>query len=155
MGPVRVGNGADNQVQTTLWLSILGSTQSFFDTRLKRRAIPTFRPARALGAKRSSVSPLPDSGIWSFARGRRCTRFRHHVLAAADRLAKIAQALKLTECALLARGSRPHARGDLRACLQRQAAELCAPSAQEVDASLLVIHALSFLLRATHALSAP
>ncbi|BBK32290.1 GH15 family glucan-1,4-alpha-glucosidase [Stella humosa] len=96
MGPVRVGNLAQVQVQNDSYGSIiLAAAQMFFDLRLPHVGdIELFRRLERLGRKAAAVAFEPDAGLWEF-RGR--LRVHTHSTAmcwaACDRLAKIAQVL--------------------------------------------------------------
>lgn len=104
MGPVRVGNQAQEHFQHDVYGNIvLGAAQSFHDHRLFRRAGRTeFAHLEAVGEQAWRVHDQPDAGMWELR-----TRARIHTSsalmgwAACDRLAKIARVLALPERAQL------------------------------------------------------
>ncbi len=100
MGPVRVGNQAQLQVQHDSYGSIiLAAAQMFFDRRLPKRGdLNLFRRLERAGVKAVEVAFRQDAGIWEF-RGRRAVHTHSAALcwAACDRLAKIAVRLEEDE----------------------------------------------------------
>ncbi|WP_237478641.1 glycoside hydrolase family 15 protein [Lichenibacterium dinghuense] len=100
MGPVRVGNKAEEQVQNDVYGStILAATQMFFDERLSRpgdRGL--FERLESLGRVAARVAFTPDASLWEF-RGR--TEVHTYTAAmcwaACDRLEAIADRLGLRE----------------------------------------------------------
>ncbi len=150
MGPVRVGNQADIQIQNDVYGAlILASTHSFFDSRLKRPSDPEFfNELEPLGREAIKRFTEPDAGIWEFR-----TRTAIHTFsalmcwAAADRLAKIAHALHLPERALdwRSEADRMHAEICKRAYNVKLQSFVSTFEGADVDASLLLIHALGFL----------
>jgi GH15 family glucan-1,4-alpha-glucosidase len=100
MGPVRVGNQAQEHFQHDVYGNIvLGAAQAFHDQRLLARAgVAEFPHLEAVGEQAVRVYGTPDAGMWELR-----TRARVHTSsalmswAACDRLAKIAHALKLPE----------------------------------------------------------
>lgn len=100
MGPVRVGNQAQEQVQHDSYGSIvLATAQMFFDRRLPVRGdARLFVQLERLGEKARGYAFAPDAGLWEF-RGRSQVHTHSSALcwAACDRLAKIAAALGLDE----------------------------------------------------------
>jgi len=100
MGPVRVGNAAFAQLQHDVYgAAILAVTQCFFDERLVRRGTEElFATLESLGEQAVAVFGREDAGIWEF-RGRSAVHTFSAAVswAAADRLARIATRLKLTE----------------------------------------------------------
>jgi len=107
MGPVRVGNLAQEQVQNDPYGSIiLAAAQMFFDRRLPVRGdLDLFARLERLGLKAAAVAFRPDAGIWEF-RGRKAVHTHSATLcwAACDRLAKIATSLDQPERARCWRG---------------------------------------------------
>lgn len=103
MGPVRVGNDAYRQIQNDVYgASVLASTQSFFDRRLRKRGgIDEFRRLEPLGEIAALKFDQPDAGPWEY-RGRSEPHTYSSLMcwAACDRLAKIAQHLGLLDRAL-------------------------------------------------------
>lgn len=100
MGPVRVGNQAQEHFQHDVYGNIvLGAAQAFHDHRLFRRATRAeFHHLEAVGEQAFRVYDQPDAGMWELR-----TRARIHTSsalmswAACDRLAKVAAALGLPE----------------------------------------------------------
>ena len=100
MGPVRVGNQAQEHFQHDVYGNIvLGAAQAFHDQRLFRRAgAAEFKHLEAVGEQAFRVYDQPDAGMWELR-----TRARVHTSsalmswAACDRLSKVAAALKLPE----------------------------------------------------------
>ena len=100
MGPVRVGNQAQEHFQHDVYGNIiLGAAQSFHDHRLFRRAgRAEFLHLEAVGEQAFRVYDQPDAGMWELR-----TRARVHTSsaimswAACDRLAKVASTLGLPE----------------------------------------------------------
>jgi GH15 family glucan-1,4-alpha-glucosidase len=100
MGPVRVGNQAQEHFQHDVYGNILlGAAQAFHDHRLLKRAgRAEFAHMEAVGEQAFRIYDTPDAGMWELR-----TRARVHTSsalmswAACDRLAKIASALGLPE----------------------------------------------------------
>ncbi|HVZ42662.1 MAG TPA: glycoside hydrolase family 15 protein [Ramlibacter sp.] len=100
MGPVRVGNQAQEHFQHDVYGNIvLGAGQAFHDHRLFRRATRAeFSHLEAMGEQAFRVYDQPDAGMWELR-----TRARIHTSsalmswAACDRLAKVAATLGLPE----------------------------------------------------------
>jgi len=100
MGPVRVGNLAERQVQNDTYGSvILAAAQMFFDRRLPRmgdRAM--FARLEELGQQAAVLAFEPDASLWEFRGRTRVHTFSSAMCwAACDRLAKIAGILGLSE----------------------------------------------------------
>ena len=100
MGPVRRGNLAWVQKQHDVYGSVvLASTQLFFDRRLVDPGdADTFRRLEALGERAHALHAVPDAGLWEF-RGRAEVHTYTAAMcwAACDRLARIAEQLRLPE----------------------------------------------------------
>lgn len=100
MGPVRVGNQAQEHFQYDVYGNIvLGAGQAFHDHRLFRRATRAeFAHLEAVGEQAFRVYNQPDAGMWELR-----TRARVHTSsalmcwAACDRLAKVAATLGMPE----------------------------------------------------------
>lgn len=100
MGPVRVGNQAQEHFQHDVYGNIiLAAAQAFHDHRLLRRAgRAEFMHLEAVGEQAWKVYDTPDAGMWELR-----TRARVHTSSAlmswvaCDRLAKAAAALGLPE----------------------------------------------------------
>jgi GH15 family glucan-1,4-alpha-glucosidase len=98
MGPVRVGNQAQEHFQHDVYGNIvLAAAQAFHDKRLLHPAgLPEFERLEAVGAQAVRIFDQPDAGMWELR-----TRARVHTSsalmcwAACDRLAKIAHTLEL------------------------------------------------------------
>jgi GH15 family glucan-1,4-alpha-glucosidase len=98
MGPVRVGNQAEQQVQHDVYGAvILAASQLFFDQRLARPGTrELFHQLEGLGRRAAALFEAPDAGPWEF-RG----TLRAHTFSAAmswagcDRLSRIATRLDL------------------------------------------------------------
>ncbi len=100
MGPVRRGNLAWIQKQHDVYGSVvLATTQLFFDQRLKDTGdAHTFARLEPLGERAYALHNVPDAGLWEF-RGRTAVHTYTAAMcwAACDRLAKIAERLRLDE----------------------------------------------------------
>ncbi|RYF40805.1 MAG: glycoside hydrolase family 15 protein, partial [Comamonadaceae bacterium] len=100
MGPVRVGNQAQEHFQHDVYGNIiLGAAQAFHDHRLFSRAGQAeFQYFEAVGEQAFRVYDQPDAGMWELR-----TRARIHTSsalmswAACDRLAKVASTLQMPE----------------------------------------------------------
>src|SRR5439155_2460961 len=150
MGPVRIGNLAQQQIQNDSYGSvILAAAQMFFDRRLPRQGdLDLYMRLEKLGNKAVEKAFQPDSGIWEF-RGRRDVH-THSVAqcwAACDRLSKIAGALGQKE-----RVSHWHEQAEaIRHRLLKEAwnAELgtfvSVLGGKDVDASLLLLQELGLV----------
>ncbi|MBA4266510.1 MAG: glucoamylase, partial [Comamonadaceae bacterium] len=98
MGPVRVGNQAQEHFQHDVYGNIvLAAAQAFHDKRLLHPAgLAEFERLEAVGAQAVKIFDKPDAGMWELR-----TRARVHTSsalmcwAACDRLAKIAHTLEL------------------------------------------------------------
>ncbi|WP_066268880.1 glycoside hydrolase family 15 protein [Hydrogenophaga palleronii] len=98
MGPVRVGNQAQEHFQHDVYGNIvLAAAQAFHDKRLLRQAgLAEFEKLEAVGERAMLIHDQPDAGMWELR-----TRARVHTSsvlmcwAACDRLAKIARTLEL------------------------------------------------------------
>jgi GH15 family glucan-1,4-alpha-glucosidase len=100
MGPVRVGNQAQEHFQHDVYGNIiLAAAQAFHDHRLFRRAgRAEFVHLEAVGEQAFRIYDTPDAGMWELR-----TRARIHTSSAlmswvaCDRLAKVARSLGLPE----------------------------------------------------------
>jgi GH15 family glucan-1,4-alpha-glucosidase len=144
MGPVRVGNLAQQQVQHDSYGSVvLATTQMFFDRRLPIRGdAELFARLERLGDKAREKAFLPDAGIWEY-RGRKLIHTHTATLcwAACDRLSKIAEALNNTERAKYWRGEADRIRRIIleKAWNDEVGAFVNAFGERDVDASLLLL----------------
>lgn len=96
MGPVRVGNQAQEHFQHDVYGSIvLGAAQGFLDHRLFRRGdLADFAALELMGEQAWRVHDQPDAGIWELrSRARVHTSSTLMCWAACDRLARIATVL--------------------------------------------------------------
>lgn len=144
MGPVRVGNQAQEHFQHDVYGNIvLGAAQAFHDHRLlSRGGVAEFPYLEAIGEQAVRVYGTPDAGMWELR-----TRARVHTSsalmswAACDRLAKIARALGLPERAAYWHGHSSRMREEILAkswCEERKAfAESF--GGHELDASILLM----------------
>jgi GH15 family glucan-1,4-alpha-glucosidase len=150
MGPVRIGNLADRQVQNDSYGNVvLAATQMFFDRRLPVRGdLGLFRRLEALGEHAAAYAFEPDAGLWEF-RGRRRVHTHSAMMcwAACDRLAKIATVLGIED---RQRYWREHA----TRIRTRLLAEAWNPTrgtfveslgGSDLDASLLLMHEVGFV----------
>jgi len=100
MGPVRVGNQAQEHFQHDVYGNIvLGAAQAFHDQRLLHRpGQAEFNRLEKVGELAVRCFGQPDAGMWELrSRARVHTSSALMCWAACDRLAKIAQVLGLTE----------------------------------------------------------
>ena len=149
-GPVRVGNEAYTQVQNDGYGSvILAVTQCFFDERLPSLGGEgLFRRLELLGEQALHRWDQPDAGIWEF-RTRNGVHTHSSLMcwAAADRLAKIAFKLGLTERSVY---WREHANTMREGILERawnvERGHFTATfGGDDIDASLLLIPEIGLL----------
>jgi GH15 family glucan-1,4-alpha-glucosidase len=100
MGPVRIGNAAEDQAQHDIYGSvILAASQMFFDRRLPRMGDGAlFERLEKLGDWAASLALEPDASLWEF-RGKSAVHTYSAAMcwAACDRLADIARALGRTD----------------------------------------------------------
>ena len=107
MGPVRVGNQAQEHFQHDVYGNIvLGAAQAFLDHRLFRRGdMADFSALEVMGEQAWRLHDQPDAGIWELR-----TRARVHTSstlmcwAACDRLGRIAQVMGAADRATLWKG---------------------------------------------------
>jgi len=150
MGPVRVGNQAQEHFQHDVYGSIvLGASQAFHDHRLFRRADASdFERLEAVGERAFALHDQPDAGMWELR-----TRARVHTSsslmcwAACDRLAKIADALALpVRQALWAQRAETIRRTLLaRTWNERRQAFVESFGGRDLDASVLLMAEVGFL----------
>jgi len=150
MGPVRVGNLAEQQVQNDAYGSIiLAAAQMFFDRRLPNPGdTALFQRLERLG-ERAALSALePDAGPWEY-RGRREIHTFSSVMCwvACDRLAKIADALGIADRTSYWR----RMANDLRTTILERAFDKAQNSfvstldGNAIDASLLLLQEIGFV----------
>jgi len=144
MGPVRVGNQAQEHFQHDVYGNIvLGAAQAFQDQRLLRRAgRAEFAHLEAVGERAVRVYGTPDAGMWELR-----TRARVHTSsalmswAACDRLGKIAKRLALPERAAYWHGHAERMREEILAKSWSEERQAFAESfgGNELDASILLM----------------
>jgi GH15 family glucan-1,4-alpha-glucosidase len=150
MGPVRVGNLAEEQVQNDAYGSvILAAAQMFFDRRLPRPGdAALFHRLETLGDRAALLAFEPDAGPWEF-RGRREVHTFSAVMcwAACDRLAKIARALDLADRAADWRQIADGLRATIleRAWNTNQNSFVATLGGNDIDASLLLMQEIGFV----------
>ncbi len=150
MGPVRIGNLAQQQIQHDSYGSvILAAAQMFFDRRLPKQGdLDLFMRLEKLGAKAVEKAFAPDAGIWEFR-----TRLEVHThsvalcWAACDRLSKIAQVLSQKERAQYWHGEAEAIRARLlkEAWDEETKSFVSVPGGKDVDASLLLLQELGLV----------
>ena len=150
MGPVRIGNLAQRQVQNDSYGSvILAAAQMFFDRRLPKQGdLDLFMRLEKLGTKAFEKAFMADAGIWEFR-----TRLAVHTHSAAlcwagcDRLSKIALALGQNERAQHWSGAAAAIRNRLlkEAWDEESNSFVAVPGGKEVDASLLLLQELGLV----------
>jgi len=144
MGPVRVGNQAQEHFQHDVYGNIvLGAAQAFHDHRLLRRAGQAeFPHLEAVGEQAIRVYGTPDAGMWELR-----TRARVHTSsalmswAACDRLAKIARAIGRADRAAYWHGHAARMREEILAKSWSEERQAFAESfgGHELDASILLM----------------
>ncbi|MEO6626374.1 MAG: glycoside hydrolase family 15 protein, partial [Burkholderiaceae bacterium] len=152
MGPVRVGNQAQEHFQHDVYGSIvLGAAQAFHDHRLFRRGdAADFSALEVMGEQAWALHDKPDAGIWELR-----TRVRVHTSsalmcwAACDRLARIAAVLGLQQRANLwkERATVIHAAITSRAWNEERQAFAESLGGRDLDASVLLMGEVGFLPR--------
>jgi len=152
MGPVRVGNQAQEHFQHDVYGSVvLGAAQAFHDHRLFRRGdAADFQALEVMGEQAWALHDQPDAGIWELR-----TRARVHTSsalmcwAACDRLARIAVVLRLPERAALwqQRAAVIHAAITTRAWNTDRQAFVESLGGRDLDASVLLMAEVGFLPR--------
>jgi GH15 family glucan-1,4-alpha-glucosidase len=150
MGPVRVGNEAESQIQNDSYGSvILAAAQMFYDRRLPRSGDRhLFERLEALGDWAVKLAFAPDAGLWEY-RGKPAIHTHSSVMcwAACDRLGKMANVLGLPD-----RERHWHAHAD--AIKERILASawnagldsfVASFGGDDIDASLLLLAEVGFL----------
>ncbi len=150
MGPVRVGNQAFEQVQHDVYGSaILAVTHIFFDRRLLRCGdVALFQRLESLGETARQVYDQPDAGLWELRGSSRIHTFSSVMCwAACDRLALIAQQLKLNDRAMYWRHHADQIYTVIysRAWNERKQSFVASFDGEAMDASLLLLHDIGFL----------
>ncbi|MGH7652083.1 MAG: glycoside hydrolase family 15 protein [Gemmatimonadaceae bacterium] len=150
MGPVRIGNQAQRQVQHDVYGSaILAAPHVFFDRRLVRREDETLFPRlEALGEQAAKLFDKPDAGIWELRGKLRVHTFSSVMCwAGCDRLARIAQHLGLADRAKYwrAHADRMHAVISKRSWNEKLRSFVGTMDGDTLDASLLRLQEVGFL----------
>ncbi len=150
MGPVRVGNQAQRQIQHDVYGSaILAAPHVFFDRRLVRRGDETLFPRlEALGEHAAKLFDQPDAGIWELRGKLRIHTFSSVMCwAGCDRLARIAQHLGLADRASYwrAHADRMHAVISKRSWNEKLRSFVGTMDGDTLDASLLRLQEVGFL----------
>ncbi len=150
MGPVRVGNLAQQHIQHDVYGGIvLGASQAFHDHRLMRRAdVTDFEALEVMGEQAWRLHDQPDAGIWELR-----TRARVHTSstlmcwAACERLGRIAHVLLLPVRAALWRQRAATIRQTLlqRAWNDERQAFVESLDGRDLDASVLLMAEVGFL----------
>ena len=150
MGPVRKGNQAYEHTQHDVYGSvILAATQSFFDERLTRPGdLRLFQRLEEVGYRALEVFDKPDAGLWELR-----TKARVHTYssvmcwAGADRLARIAAHLGMTERAIFWRERAGAMRTHILAEAYDEKRNTLVESfgGKEIDGSLLLLYELRFI----------
>jgi GH15 family glucan-1,4-alpha-glucosidase len=150
MGPVRIGNGAYDQIQNDGYGSvILAVAQSFFDERLARRGDEAlFIKLERLGEEAASRWDKPDAGLWEFrTRAEVHTQSAVMCWAACDRLARIAHRLGLDDRAQIwgERASLIHQSILREAWSETRNSFVASFGGEDLDGSLLLLAELGFV----------
>lgn len=150
MGPVRIGNQAQEHFQHDVYGSVvLGAAQAFHDHRLFRRGDANdFAALEYMGEQAWRLHDQPDAGIWELR-----TRARIHTSsalmcwAACDRLAHVANSLALIERSRCwrERAQTIHAKIIERAWNERRQAFVESFDGTDLDASVLLMGEVGFL----------
>jgi GH15 family glucan-1,4-alpha-glucosidase len=150
MGPVRVGNQAQEHFQHDVYGSVvLGAAQAFHDHRLLVRGDSAdFGALEMMGEQAWRLYDQPDAGIWELR-----TRARVHTSsalmcwAACDRLARIAVVLGLAERASLWRQRAQNIHGHIlrHAWNDERQAFVESLGGRDLDASVLLMAEVGFL----------
>jgi GH15 family glucan-1,4-alpha-glucosidase len=150
LGPVRVGNAAYAQKQYDVYGSIiLAATHSFFDQRLSRSGLDSlFASLERLGEIAARMYDKPDAGLWEL-RSRSAIHTFSSIMcwAACDRLAKISVPMNRPERSAYWQNLalRIHAVILERAWNPSLNSFVASFEGHDLDASLLLMHALDFL----------
>lgn len=150
MGPVRVGNQAYQQVQHDVYGDvILAAIQYFFDSRVAQPGtVENFERLEILGERAAQLYDEPDAGIWEYRERKRVHTFSSVMCwAACDRLAKIAEKLKLSSRAKYWRDTADTLHADIcrKAWDDEKQAFTESFGRPELDASMLLLNHLGFL----------
>ncbi len=150
MGPVRIGNAAEHQVQNDVYGSVvLAATQMFFDRRLPRMGDQAlFTRLEQLGELASKVALEPDASLWEF-RGRAAVHTYSAAMcwAACHRLCEVAIELGLHERAAYWRRHSERIRAAIleNAWCPVRRSFVDQFGGRHVDASLLLLQEIGFI----------
>jgi GH15 family glucan-1,4-alpha-glucosidase len=150
MGPVRIGNLAERQVQHDSYGGIiLASAQMFFDQRLPQLGdTALFARLERIGARAVATAFTPDAGLWEF-RTRQSVHTHSAAMcwAACDRLAKIATTLDLPEHKAKWRGEAAQLRGKiLERCWNPSLNSFVSTAdGSDIDASVLLLQEIGLV----------
>jgi GH15 family glucan-1,4-alpha-glucosidase len=150
MGPVRVGNLAEAQVQNDSYGNVvLAAAQMFFDRRLPRAGdISLLRRLETLGEWAAKTALEPDAGLWEY-RERNSVHTHSSVIcwAALDRLAKIARVFGLDDRVAYWRDRASRLRAEIleRAWNPTLNSFVGSFGGEDIDASLLLLHEVGFV----------
>jgi GH15 family glucan-1,4-alpha-glucosidase len=150
MGPVRVGNQAQEQIQHDVYGQIvLSNVQAFFDQRLLRPAeAADFEALERVGERAFAMHDQPDAGLWEFRTIARVHTYSALMCwAACDRLANAAEAIGLADRAAFWRDRAARVRNEIECRAWNADLGYYAASfgGRELDASLLQMVELRFL----------
>ena len=150
MGPVRVGNQAQEQIQHDVYGQIvLSNVQAFFDQRLLRPAdAADFEALERVGERAFAMHDQADAGLWEFRTIARVHTYSALMCwAACDRLANAAEAIGLTDRAAFWRDRAARVRDEIegRAWNADRGHYAASFGGRELDASLLQMVELRFL----------
>jgi len=150
MGPVRIGNGAYEQVQNDGYGSvILACAQSYFDRRVFRPGgVALFHRLELLGEQAVRRWDQPDAGLWEL-RTRKSVHTYSSVMCwvACDRLANIAQSLGMAGRSEHWRSHANRIGKEIAAAAWNEQLQsfVATLGGDELDASLLLLPNLGFL----------
>ena len=150
MGPVRIGNGAYDQIQNDGYGSVvLAVAQSFFDERLARRGDESlFLKMEHLGEEAVRRWDQPDAGLWEFrTRAEVYTQSSVMCWAACDRLARIAHRLGRDDRAEVWNERAAHMHSEImrRAWSEKRNSFVASFDGNDLDGSLLLLAELGFV----------
>lgn len=150
MGPVRVGNQAQEQIQNDVYGSVvLAAAQMFFDRRLPRMGdMALFHRLERLGERAAQVALEPDASLWEY-RGQARVHTYSSVMcwAACDRLAAISSIFSLADREAYWRREAVRIRSVILERAWNPALNSFVGSfdGTDVDASLLHLHEVGFV----------
>ncbi len=150
MGPVRIGNGARDQLQHDVYgEAVLTAEPMFLSAKTGARADEKiFRRLEKFGEHAAQLSEVPDAGLWELRGIERVHTFSSLMCwAACDRLASYALSIDLLARAehWRARASRIREAIERRSWNEKLKAYTAAMDGDTLDASLLLMPQLGFL----------